>query len=187
MLIYLTGGKTLGHITPLINIYNKFKSEHSFVYFGLENSLEEEICKKNNIKFISLKLKGLNRKNIFKNIEVFNLIRYSNKIVKKELVKKPDLIIASSGFVCIPLLYKAKRIPIFLLEQNTTLGLVNRLFYKKCTKLFLSLPIDKKLSKSVLSGNFILNNYNTYDNIDFYCKKPLILLFFGSMGSSSLY
>lgn len=187
MLIYLTGGKTLGHITPLINIFNKFKDKHSFVYFGLESSLEEELCLKYSITFVPLKLKGLNRKNIFKNFEVFNLIRKSNKIVKKQLLNSPDLIIASSGFVCIPLLYKSKKIPIFLLEQNTTLGLVNRLFYYKCSKLFLSLPIEKKLKKSILSGNFVINDDFSYDNIEFYSNKPLMLLLFGSMGSSSLY
>lgn len=187
MLIYLTGGKTLGHITPLINIYLKFCDKHKFIYFGLENSLEEEICIKNNIEFVKLNLKGLNRKNVIKNIEVFSLIHKSNKIVKKQLKNKPDLIIASSGFVCIPLLYKSKNVPIFLLEQNTTLGLVNKLFYKKCSKIFLSLPIEKTLDKQVLSGNFICSNNSTYDNIEFYSKKPLMLLFFGSMGSSNLY
>ncbi len=187
MLIYITGGKTLGHITPLINIYTYFKNEHEFVYFGLENSLEEEICKQNNIKFIKLKLKGLNRKNIFKNFDMLKLIKYSNNIVKEELKNKPDLIIASSGFVCFSLLYKSKNISIFLLEQNTTLGLINKLFYHKSNKLFLSLPIEKEKSKSILSGNFILNNTNNYDNINFYTKKPKILLFFGSMGSSKLY
>ncbi len=187
MLIYLTGGKTLGHITPLINIYKKLNYKHTFVYFGLSNSLEEELCKLNNIKFIPLYLKGLNRKNIFKNIEVFSLIFKSNKIVKKELLTKPDLIIASSGFVCIPLLYKSKNIPIFLLEQNTTLGLVNKLFYKKSTKLLLSLPIDKTLDKTYLTGNFVISEKSAYDNIEFYTKKRTILLFFGSMGSSYLY
>ncbi len=187
MLIYLTGGKTLGHITPLINIYSYFKDKHEFVYFGLGNSLEEDLCKENNIKFIPLKLKGLNRKNIIKNFEVFYLIHKSNKIVKKELINKPDLIIASSGFVCIPLLFKSKNIPIYLLEQNTTLGLVNKLFYYKCNKLLLSLPIEKNLKKSILTGNFIINKKSNYDNIEFYTDKPKILIFFGSMGSSNLY
>ncbi len=187
MLIYLTGGKTLGHITPLLNIYEYFKEKHSFVYFGLKDSLEEELCIKHNIKFIPLILKGLNRKNILKNFEVFNLIHKANIIVKKELLNKPDVIISSSGFVCIPVLYKSKNTPIYLLEQNTTLGLVNKLFLKKCNKLFLSLPIDKKIDKSILSGNFIINKDGCYDNIEFYTKKPKILLFFGSMGSSTLY
>lgn len=185
MLIYLTGGKTLGHITPLINIYKHFKEIHTFVYFGLENSLEEEMCKNNNITFIPLKLKGLNRKNLFKNLEVFYLIHKANKIIKKEI--KPNLVIASSGFVCIPLLFKSNKTKIFLLEQNTTLGLVNKLFYHKCDKLFLSLPINKKLDKSILSGNFISNYKIDYDNIDFYKYQKKILVFFGSMGSSNLY
>lgn len=189
MLIYLTGGKTLGHITPLINIYNYFKSEHEFIYVGLIDSLEEEMCKKNNIEFIGVTLKGLSRSNMFVNIEVFKLINKAKKYLLNNIKQTPDLVIASSGFVSIPLLSIAKKhkIKYILLEQNTTLGLVNKLYYRKSKHLLLSLPINKKLKKGIVSGNFVLEQKSDYDNILFYTKKPKILMFFGSMGSDKLY
>ena len=127
MYIFVTGGKTMGHISPLISIINAMKDEYDFIYFGLEGSMEEEICLKNNITFHSMKLYPFYRKNIFKNVKtIYRLYIEKRKINNLYNIYKVKALISSGGFVSIPLILskvKGKRI---LLESNTTLGLANK-------------------------------------------------------------
>ena len=54
-MICLTGGKTGGHIIPLLALAKKIDK---VCYIGAKNSLEERLCKKNQITFIAMDLKN---------------------------------------------------------------------------------------------------------------------------------
>ena len=51
MYIFVSGGKTMGHISPLLGIILSLKEEYDFVYFGLKDSMEERVCTRYNITF----------------------------------------------------------------------------------------------------------------------------------------
>ena len=169
-MIGLTGGKTGGHIIPLVAISKK---EENVVYVGGSGFLEEEICKKHNINFIGLKIKSK---------KIINLLKAYRKIKIDNL----DAILSTGGFVSIPLLIYGviHRIPIFLLEENTIIGLSNKFFSLFAKKIFLSYPIKKNNSKYVVVGQPLLIN-----NISFikYSKyKCDVLILGGSLGSKPL-
>ena len=173
----------MGHISPLLGIILSFKDKYEFIYFGLENSMEEKICQKYNISFHKMKLLPFYKRNIFKNIFTVSYILKERRRIKK-IYKDYDVayIISSGGFVSIPLVLSFKNSKKLLLESNTTLGLANR---------FLSIFVDYvgiqfntiKLKKSILIGNPIVIEKEEYDHLWFYKNEPLILFVGGSNGA----
>lgn len=174
MLAY-TGGKTGGHIYPLIRLIEE--DNKKALYIGYKNSLEEKICNQNDkISFIGLN--ASNSKNKY-----LKAIKGYKELNNKLKNYKIEAIISSGGFVAIPAcIYAIKnKIPLFLLEENLVVGRVNELFYPFCKKMYLGYELDKMKKKYMLTGlpikkidNSTLNN--EYD----------ILIIGGSLGSKKL-
>ncbi len=189
MKVILTGGKTGGHIFPLLKMKEVIKENHpniSFEYYGLKNSLEETICKKDkDIKFNPLELdkNGVN----FKSLNTF--YKEYKKVYEKIKNEKIKFIISSGGFVSLPVLLAARKLKIkyVLLEENVIMGRVVKLLYKKSFKTCLTFPIANLKGKNiVLTGNpssqFKINpNEYRLDN-----KYINILVIGGSKGSKVL-
>ncbi len=165
-MIILTGGKTGGHIIPLIALYEYLGS---VMYVGCKDGLEERLCKEYKIPF-----KGL----IIKNNPI-NLIKNSYNL-KMNNVK---CIISTGGFVSVPaLLYGLRhKIPIYLIEGNVEMGSTNKLFSLVSKKVFFAYKQDEMKNKYKLTGLPMLNikDNNIKDNFD-------ILIIGGSLGSKPL-
>lgn len=173
----------MGHVSPLLSIIFELKDQYEFVYFGLKNSIEEEICKRYNIDFYAMNLKPFDRKNILKNIKTFFLIFKETKLIKKKF-KKEDTkaIISSGGFVSIPLFLALNSRKKILLESNTTLGLANRFLLIKASHLGVNFDTIKH-KKKVVVGNPIKINEQIFDHLYFYLNEPIILFVGGSNGA----
>lgn len=165
-MIILCGGKTGGHIIPLIAISKKI---NDVIYIGNKNSLEEKICKENNILFFGLETKN----------NVYSIIKNNFKIKFNHI----DCIISTGGFVSMPVLIYGilHRIPIYLIEGNTTFGITNKFFSYFSNKVFLAYPCKKMKNKYVITGLPTLINSNIYEHFDFD-----ILIIGGSLGSKPL-
>ncbi|MGM9972073.1 MAG: UDP-N-acetylglucosamine--N-acetylmuramyl-(pentapeptide) pyrophosphoryl-undecaprenol N-acetylglucosamine transferase [Anaeroplasmataceae bacterium] len=172
MKIIFTGGKTGGHIIPLIRIIENIKAD--IYYIGNINSLEERICKTNNITFIGYD---------------YNKKYASYKFLKKKIKEiSPDIMISSGGYVAfIPLIIaRIYKIDYYLIEENATMGLCNKFFKGKAKKVFLSFPLKKMSKNMIISGNPSGNmNINKYEySLD--KTKINILVIGGSLGSKDL-
>ena len=165
-MIILCGGKTGGHIIPLIAISKKI---NDVIYIGNKNSLEEKICKENNILFFGLETKN----------NVYSIIKNNFKIKFNHI----DCIISTGGFVSMPVLIYGilHRIPIYLIEGNTTFGITNKFFSYFSNKVFLAYPCKKMKNKYVITGLPTLINSNIYEHFDFD-----ILIIGGSLGAKPL-
>lgn len=177
----------MGHITPLISLYKELKLEYDIIYFGLENSMEEEVCKRENITFHKMKLLPFYRKNIFKNILTFFYIFMEKNRIKK--MYKDDEIkacIVSGGFVSIPLVLAFRRknnnIKI-LLEPNTTMGLANKLLSIYVDYICVQFSRIFTNKKCVVTGNPIDIVVSKFDHPFFYKNERLILFLGGSNGA----
>lgn len=176
----------MGHISPLLSIYENIKNDYEIIYFGLKNSMEEEVCKRLNIKFVELDLYPFFRKNIFKNIITINKLLKEIRRIKKEFKKEQiKAIISSGGYVSFPLVYAFKnnhKIKKLLIEPNSVFGLANKLLISKvdyvCTQFITS--TNKKFIKT---GNPIEISNPTFDHSSFYLNKELILFLGGSNGA----
>ena len=138
LMIVLTGGKTGGHIMPLLALAKQLKD---VCYVGALNSLEERLCKKHQIKFLGMPLK---------NNRVLGVLKCSAKL----RLKNVDAILSTGGYVSFPVLLYGifHRIPIYLLEENVIMGRTNHFFAFFAKKVFLTYPLKKMKKKYQLVG-----------------------------------
>ena len=200
--IAITGGGTMGHISPLLALSSSLKKTYKkVIYLGRANSMEEKMAKKYNIEFYSIDAISFNRKNLISNIKIPYMIHKSTKAVMQIFKKnKVDVLLSKGGFVSVPAVAAAKKchIPYFIHESDLTLGLANKIAQKHATKIFVStkqtkdsvpkkfqaktvvtgIPVDKKFCKN----NFlsIKNTYNLPQN------AKIILFTGGSQGATTI-
>lgn len=201
MNIIVSAGGTGGHIYPVLAIIDKFKEKHNdlnVIYIGTHNRMEKDIIPKYGIKYISVKIHGISKNNITKNIKNIFLI---NKAYKKCLTIidefKPDIVIGAGGYVTYPVLMAAKKrgVKTFVHEQNSIPGKANRalakgidlvgvsfknskVYFKKAKEVFYS---GNPCESSALNAKIIKK-----ETLGFSKNKKLIITVAGSLGSSSI-
>ena len=169
-MIILTGGKTGGHIMPLIALAKVFDN---VLYIGAKNSLEEKICAKYEVEFYGLPL--INKK-----------IKIIIKAYKQVKLPKESIIISTGGYVSLPVLIYAviHKIKIYLLEENLIMGTTNKIISLFAKKIFLTYELPTMNPKYKLVGLPLIHhklNYIKYANLNFD-----ILIIGGSLGSKPL-
>ena len=155
--VILTTGGTGGHIYPALAIAKKLQEKEVEVLFiGTSHRMEKTIVPKEGYRFIGLDIIPI------KSVPaIFKIIRgtfQAISILKKEKATK---VIGFGNYISIPVILAAKflRIPYYLQEQNSIMGLANKKFYKGAAKVFLafrntlnSIP-GKYREKFIVTGN----------------------------------
>lgn len=156
--IALTGGSTGGHIFPLAAIkkYLAEDREYNFYWFGEEDSLEQEIAKKNNVEFHRIASGKIRRyfdwRNFyepFKNLT--GILEWFYYVFKYKI----DIVISKWWFVSFPLCVSARILgkKIYIHESDQVMGLANIMISKIATKTFYTFPNEKiDGKKHILSG-----------------------------------
>ena len=200
MKVIVVAGGTGGHIYPALAIINKIKEKEKtvdFLYIGTSDRMEKDIIPKLGIKFIGIDMEGLNRKNIFSNVQV---IRKFNKAVTKakEIIKefKPDVVIGAGGYITAPVLYAAHKlkIPTLIHEQNSIPGISNKFISNFSDKICVSLPNSLNLfpsDKTVYTGNPRSEEIKNVkkkpkSSLGFNQDKKLVIVVMGSLGSTTM-
>lgn len=172
ILIAYTGGKTGGHIIPLLQLISD--SSEKAIFLGQKGNLEEKLCKEKNIIFLGFQ-GGKNR--VVSGIKSFFF--YCKNLKGKEI----DALVSSGGYIsigaCLYAIYK--RIPIYLLEENVIIGDFNRVLYPFCKKIFWTYEPKIKKKKYLVTGLPIRKK-----DIIQYPKTYDILIIGGSLGSKVL-
>lgn len=202
MRIIVSAGGTGGHIYPALAIIHKIKEKEpnsEILYIGTKDRMESTIIPKQNIPYFSIDMKGLNRKNPFKNISVLKNYAKNIKILKKEIKKfNPDIVIGVGGYVTAPVIYSAKKLgyKTFIHEQNSIPGLSNKFLSHYADKIGVSL-ID---SISYFPKEKVVYTGNPRSEEAYYAKeiskkelglslsdtKKLVLIVMGSLGSTTM-
>ena len=200
MRIIVSAGGTGGHIYPALSIINKLKERNKdleVLYIGTTDRMEKDIVPALGIKYIGIPMKGLNRKNIFKNFEVLRTYRTAIKKAK-EIIKefKPDVVLGIGGYITAPVIKAASSLKIktFIHEQNSIPGFTNKRLMKKATKVGLSLKESEKYFKGsnvVFTGNPRSEeayNASPLDKAKYGLSKnkKLVVFVMGSLGSQTM-
>jgi len=196
----ISAGGTGGHIYPALEILNEIKKqepESEFLYIGTTNRMEKDIVPKLGIPYLGIEMYGLKRKLTLKNFKSITCLFKAIKIMRKKIKEfKPDVVIGVGGYVTAPVIYAAskEKIPTFIHEQNTELGLANRFLLKKVTKIGVSveeslknLPKDKAVLVGNPAGDRVENSPKKSKkefNLD--PQKETVLFVMGSLGSGSI-
>lgn len=200
MKVVICAGGTGGHIYPAIAILNKIKEKEplsEILYIGTTDRMEKDLIPKLGIHYIGIEMRGIDRKNIIKNIEVF--IQYKKAIKKaKKILKEfdPDIVIGVGGYITAPVITAAHKLKkkILIHEQNSFPGVSNRLISKYATKICVSLKDTEKYfdqKKVVYTGNprsEEIVSVKKADKRKFGLKenKKLVLIVMGSLGSTTM-
>jgi UDP-N-acetylglucosamine--N-acetylmuramyl-(pentapeptide) pyrophosphoryl-undecaprenol N-acetylglucosamine transferase len=199
--VVFSGGGTGGHYYPAIALLKYLENKYQnleVIYFATKGRIEEKNLAKDfpNAKMYTLDTKGLERpiynpKNFSRMIEVLKDTRKARKIIK---LFDPDFAFLTGGYVTVPvgLALKNEKIPFYLHEQNSIMGISNKLLTKYAKKVFVSFQETIINEKCILSGNpvrtpdeKITRNYLKKYGIN-NLNKRCILVFGGSLSSEEI-
>ena len=202
MRIIVSAGGTGGHIYPALAIINKIKEREpnsDVLYIGTKDRMEATIIPDRNIPYFGIEMKGLNRKNPLKNVNVLKNYYNNVKILKKEIKKfNPDIVIGVGGYVTAPVIYSAKKLgyKTFIHEQNSIPGLSNKFLAHYVDRIGVSLPDSVKYfpkEKTIFTGNprseeaYYAKEVSKKDlGLSLSDKKKLVLIVMGSLGSTTM-
>ena len=197
MKVIVSAGGTGGHIFPALAIINKIKEKEpdsEILYIGTTDRMEKDIVPAAGIKFVGIKMNGLDRKHIFKNIEVLsslkNAIKKSKKIIKEF---NPDIVVGVGGYITFPVIYAASKLgyKTFIHEQNSIPGLSNKILKNRVDVIGVSLEYSKKYfpkHNTIFTGNprseeVVYFKPTTKSKYGLSKDKKLVLIVMGSLGS----
>lgn len=196
MRILLCGGGTGGHIYPALAIREIFLKKNSadFYYVGVKGGMEERIVTRiADLAFYPVRAQGMPRKLSLKffSFVVTNFLGIIDAFVYLKNIK-PDLIIATGGYVSFPVLAVAKLLKIKYLihEQNAVMGLTNKLFASGATKVFLTFnEASESLDNAVFTGNPVRQEFLSTAELakknGFIKKDKFVILSVGGSGGAT--
>lgn len=200
MRVVVSAGGTGGHIYPALAIVSKIKEKEptsEFLYIGTHNRMEKDIVPKYDIPFQSVKIYGLSRSISFRNIRnvgyCFTAYRQCLKMIKEF---KPDIVIGVGGYVTVPVIMAAHKlgIPTFVHEQNSVVGMANKMLAKYATKIGVSFESTMdcfEKDKVSFTGNPCSEKALSIQPMDkkelgLSLHKKLVVLVMGSLGSEKV-
>lgn len=201
MKVVFTTGGTGGHIYPAIALAKRLKTkkfDYEILFIGSTNRMEKDIVEKTNFEFYGYKLNSGLKGKMDKMIQYAQMTLAILKVYFKFLFNRPDLVIGFGAYITAPALLAAKflNIPIMLHEQNSSMGKVNKMFYKTAKEVIVCYPnlLEEYSDEKVkLLGNPRASEVKDIkkkpqDLIDMGLdiKKKTILIVMGSQGSSSV-
>jgi UDP-N-acetylglucosamine--N-acetylmuramyl-(pentapeptide) pyrophosphoryl-undecaprenol N-acetylglucosamine transferase len=146
MKVVVTGGGTGGHIYPAVAIAQSVlnASEDSDVlYIGMPEGLEQRIVPGFGIPMDSVEAAGLQRRRPDKSLKLMHTLRRGYRQALKIMDRfRPQVVVGTGGYVCVPVILAARkrRIPALLHEQNAYPGLANRILSLSAAKVMLTFP-----------------------------------------------
>ena len=196
---------TGGHINPGIAIANKIKEKETnseIIFIGTGRGLEKDLVPRAGYDLKTIDAYGIERKITIQNLKnLYATYKSINKAKKILEDFKPDVLIGTGGYICVPTVLAAKKlgIPVVLHESNAFPGIAIKIFKKKADKILVGFkdakerldnrenvvvtgnPIKiKKINFSKDEKNKIIKEAGLNNN------KPIVLVFGGSQGAKSI-
>lgn len=196
--IIFTGGGTAGHVTPNIALIERLEVEGWEIhYIGTREGMEHELLKKlPQVTYHTISSGKLRRYFSWQNfIDPFRVIKgvFQSRRIVREVA--PDVIFSKGGFVSVPVVIGAGRVPVVSHESDYTPGLANRIaavFSDTVCVSFEDTLAFVKGGKGVYTGTPIRSELYRGDAArakamtGFAGIKPVLLVMGGSLGAKKL-
>lgn len=205
MRVVIAAARTGGHINPGLAIANKIKQEEKdskILFIGTTEGLENDLVPRAGYELKTIEAYGFNRKITIDNIKKIIKTLKSKKDAKKILLEfKPDVVIGTGGYICMPVFLAAThlKIPTVLHESNAFPGASIKALSSKVDEIFVGFEDAKKrlprAKKVVVTGtpSKIEDLKLTYEQkskirkeLDLKDNLPVVLIFGGSQGARSI-
>ena len=142
MLVILSGGGTAGHINPALALAEVLEERGCQVKFaGTPTGVESRLVPQAGVEFVPFEAAGFNRRHPLSLLKALRLVSKSTKKAKAWLDEvKPDVVVGFGGYVSIPVgnAAQSRNVPIVIHEQNSVMGLANKMMAKSAKKVCLT-------------------------------------------------
>lgn len=199
MRILLSGGGTLGSVTPLIAVADFLRSarpDAELLWVGTKEGPERALVERYGIEFRPVAAGRLRRfltpRNLLTPFRVLSGLRDSLELIR---AWKPDVVVSAGGFVSVPLVWAAylRRVPVHVHQMDWRPGLANRLSAPFARSV--SVTFDKSardFPRTVVTGNPVRREMLSGDPaacrqaFGFSPERPLVLVLGGGTGAMAL-
>lgn len=188
----ITGGGTGGHVFPALTIAGELKSRgHEVLYVGSDRGLEAELAPKFGVPLKILHTGGIKNQSILKIFRsLWQLLSATWNAIGALGTFRPNAVLGVGGYVSAPYCLAAylRGIPVYIQEQNCSVGITNRLLGKLAKRIFLGFKSAHNAfpkNRTLHTGNPIrpslLGNFPPFD-----ANANHLLIMGGSLGARAL-
>ena len=197
--IVLTGGGTLGHVTPHRALIPRLKEAgYEIHYIGTENGMEAPKMRAvEGVTYHAVQSGKLRRYHSWQNFtDPFRVIAGAFQSARLMGKIKPDVVFSKGGFVAVPVVFGAwlHRIPVLCHESDLTPGLANKLCKPFAKRFATTFPecAEALGAKAEMTGTplrpelFTGSREKGLSILGFDGSKPVLLMMGGSSGAQSV-
>ena len=197
--IVLTGGGTLGHVTPHLALIPRLKEAgYEIHYIGTENGMEAPKMRAvEGVTYHAVKSGKLRRYHSWQNFtDPFRVIAGAFQSARLMGKIRPDVVFSKGGFVAVPVVFGAwlHRIPVLCHESDLTPGLANKLCKPFASRFATTFPecAEALGKKAEMTGTPLRPELFTGSRekglalLGFDGTKPVLLMMGGSSGAQSV-
>ncbi|MDH3761724.1 MAG: undecaprenyldiphospho-muramoylpentapeptide beta-N-acetylglucosaminyltransferase [Gammaproteobacteria bacterium] len=194
--ILVMAGGTGGHVFPALAVAENLRQKgESVVWLGTRCGIEARVVPAADFAIEWLSVQGLRGKGLATlMLAPFRLLRACWQALRVLRRIKPKAVLGMGGFVAGPggLMAWLLDIPLFLHEQNSIIGLTNRLLSRLATRNYFAFPdAAQAVPRSECIGNPVRAGFDGFDDpatrLQARLESPLQLLVIGgSLGAAAL-
>ena len=197
--IVLTGGGTLGHVTPHLALIPRLKEAgYKIHYIGTEDGMEAPKMRSvEGVTYHAVKSGKLRRYHSWQNFtDPFRVIAGAFQSARLMGQIRPDVVFSKGGFVAVPVVFGAwlHRIPVLCHESDLTPGLANKLCKPFASRFATTFPecAEALGRKAEMTGTplrpelFSGSREKGLELLGFDGRKPVLLMMGGSSGAQSV-
>ena len=197
--IVLTGGGTLGHVTPHLSLIPHLQAKgYEIHYIGTEKGMEaDKIRSVPGVTYHAVKSGKLRRYFSWQNFtDPFRVIAGMFQSAALMGKIKPDVVFSKGGFVAVPVVFGAwlNRIPVVCHESDLTPGLANKLCKPFAKKIATTFPECAAAlgAKAEMTGTplrpelFRGSRAKGLSLLHFDGSKPILMMMGGSSGAQAV-
>ena len=200
MKVIVSAGGTGGHLYPALALVDYIKTQDKnaeFLFVGTTDRLESQVVPQMGYAYQGLYVKGFvgNPLQKMKNAMIFVKSLKASKRILKDF--QPDIVIGFGGYPSASIVMAASqlKIPTMIHEQNSIIGLTNKILIKKVDKIvccYQKAYNEFPSEKTVLLGNpraSVVSHQHLKDIHDVYQiakDRKIVVIVMGSLGSSSV-
>ncbi len=173
--IVITGGGTGGHVFPALAIAEELKNRgYDILYIGSDRGMEARLAPQKGVRFLPIKTGPVKNQKITRLFKTFfqliGAVIWAWRLLRRE---KVAAVVGVGGYISVPACVAGflLRKPVFLQEQNVSVGIANRFLGHLSRRVFLGFEQAKRFfnpAKCVPTGNPIRKEFfaapaQTYD------------------------
>ena len=205
MRVIVAAAGTGGHINPGIAIANKIKEkdpDSEIIFIGTNRGIENDLVPRAGYGLKTIEAYGFKKELSINNLkQIWQTFRSKNEAEKIIDEFKPDVVIGTGGYICVPVMRAAiaKKIPIVLHESNAYPGKALKMFAKNADLVLVGFEDTKSKLKEakniVASGTPTKITKQKYsseekklilEKLGIRNELPIVLIFGGSQGAQAI-